>query len=639
MKHLSLLAGLFLALLLALSLLACGGTSTTTPQTTPTDKTAPTLTSSLPTEGVSAVPINVKLAFTFSEAVDKSSLELTSTPAITLGNPTWNANGTSTAFANETLAASTPYTLTLKVKDISGNALAATTLTFTTSDTADTTAPSTPTGLVATPANAQVTLTWGANSESDVAGYTLYMGTAEDALEPTMFITETTKTITGLTNDTQYFFAIDAVDVANNPSSKTISVSATPSTTITDTTPPTIQASDPADGATEVSPRDTSLELQFSEPMDKASLEFTITPRFGANDAPPNEPFNITWTENDTVVTLQPSLSNVVAEDTTFTLSVNAKDKAGKTLSGDKELSFKTGFDVAFLVSSTPTNGATNVPASSFATIVLTFSEGVDPKTFEYDATFPYGCEGPIWSVENTVILECTLYDGHTYTLSYSGQDLDGHPFEGSISFSTVPDSSPPTIHAHSPLNNATGIALDTNISIYFDDEMDEASILAAVSSSSPLGCIWLVDEGSELACRPSNLQANTTYTITVSTEAKDTSGNHLESPYSLSFTTVAIAGQLRVTVSGAPPGLAIVKVTGANYSSGNLGSSQTLTDLIPGAYTITAKEFSTNLNKPTCKNYMPTPALQTETVTAGGSASASVSYADTPCESLPDEP
>jgi Bacterial Ig-like domain len=414
--------------LLLIFLGACGGTSTPDPIPDATDKTSPELTFSIPTADSSNVPINVKLAFTFSEAINEASLELTSIPALMLGTPIWTANSTGVAFDNEALAASTSYILTLKAKDVSGNALVQTTLTFTTSSTADTSAPSTPIGLVATPANGQVTLTWQANPESDVAGYTLYIGTAENALEPTRLVTETTKTITGLSNDTRYFFTIDAVDIAANKSSKTTSVSATPSATVTDTTPPTIQSSNPADNVSDVSPRDTSLELQFSEPMDKASLEFAITPRFGTNDAPPNEPFTIVWSENDTVVTLQPSVSNVVAEDTTFTLSVNAKDKAGNALSGNKEISFKTGFDVPFLVSSTPANGATNVPVSERLIVSLVFSEAVDPKTFEYNSTFPYGCEDPIWSVENTTVaLECTLYDGHTYPLFYGGQDSDGH--------------------------------------------------------------------------------------------------------------------------------------------------------------------------------------------------------------------
>jgi methionine-rich copper-binding protein CopC len=639
---------------------ACGGTSTPDPTPDITDKTSPELTFSIPTANSSTVPINVKFAFTFSEAMDEGSLELTGTPSIALGTPAWTANSTGVAFENETLAASTPYTLTLTAKDTSGNALATTTLTFTTSDTADTTAPSNPTGLVATPADGQVTLTWGANPESDIAGYTLYVGTAENALEPTTFITETTKTITGLTNDTPYFFAISAVDVANNPSSKTTSVFATPSTTVTDTTPPKIQASDPADGATEMSPRDTSLEVRFSEPMDEASLEFTITPRFGANDALPNEPFNIIWSENDTVVTLQPSVSNLVAEDTTFTLSVSAKDKAGNALSGDKEISFKMGFDVPFLVSSTPADGATDVPGlSKGETITLTFSEAVATNTFQIDTNFPSGCyDIPQWETGSLTVnfISCFLYDENTYTFSYKGQDLDGHGFEGSISFSTVPDTSPPSIHAHSPLNNATGIPLQTNINIYFDDEMDEASTLAAVSSSSDLGCTWTLTV-TKLACVSSNLQANTTYTIAVSTEAKDTSGNNLclgqcrdelTRSFNFRFSTIVTStvGELRVNISGAPDGLAKVKVTGPySYSSGNLGSSRTLTNLTPGDYTITAEEFMTGLpNKPTCRIYTPTPSSQTETVTAGQSATASVSYSydvenDEPCESLPDEP
>jgi hypothetical protein len=134
MKHLNPLVVLLLALSLALSLVSCGGT-TTKPQPNPTDKTAPTLSSSLPAEGASAVPINAKLGFVFSEAMDEDSLELSSTPPLTLGTPIWNASSTEVVFDNATLAVSTPYTLTLKAKDKAGNALSGDNkITFTTGE-------------------------------------------------------------------------------------------------------------------------------------------------------------------------------------------------------------------------------------------------------------------------------------------------------------------------------------------------------------------------------------------------------------------------------------------------------------------------------------------------------------------------
>jgi Bacterial Ig-like domain len=637
---------------------ACGGTSTPDPEPNPTDKTAPKLESSIPKTGTSNVPINVKLAFLFNEAMAEGSLELSSTPALTLGNPKWATTGI--AFENEALAASTPYTLTLNAKDVSGNALAQTTITFTTSDSADTTAPSTPTGLVATPANGQVTLTWQANPESDVAGYTVYSGTTQDALESTTFVTETTKTMTGLTNDTTYFFALDAVDVANNHSSKTAPVSATPSTMVTDTTPPTIQSSDPADSATDVNPRNLKIKLVFSEPMDKATFSLTFMPPdpFPAIiskvvEPAATTPFKVSWSEEDTVATLDPT-EELLRENITFTLALIAKDKAGNALSGDSDISFTTGKEPLRLVSSTPENGATNVPApfSELVRITLTFSEAINPTTFQSDNNFPYGCEDPVWEAGNlTVNFDCTLRDENTYTLFYGGHSLTGEVFEDSISFSTIPDAAPPSVRSSFPLDNATGVGLGTLIAIAFDDEMDEASTLAAVSSSAPLGCTWELNGPKDtLRCSPANLQGNTTYTVTVSEAAKDTSGKNLVGSglcrgappcsYTFEFSTIitSTVGDLRVNISGAPTNLAKVRVTGPGGFSGVAGSSKTFTDLMPGTYTITAQGFSTGQpNKPTCRIYTPTPLSQTETVTAGQTASASVSYTSESC--APDAP
>jgi methionine-rich copper-binding protein CopC len=623
----------------------CGGTSTSTPHSDPTDKTAPTLSSSLPGAGASAVPINVKLGFSFSEAVDEASLELTSNPAINLGNPTWNADSTSVAFANDTLAVSTAYTLSIKVKDVSGNALGATTLTFTTSDSADTAAPSTPTGLVATPANGQVTLTWKANPELDVVGYTLYVGTAQDKLESKEFVSTNSKTVTGLTNGTQYFFALDAVDAANNHSSQTSPVIATPSATTTDTTPPTIQSSDPDDNAAGINPRNPTIKLVFSEPMDTASFSLTFVPPPRPTELEPSAttPFNVSWSEVDTVATLTLEAPNEpLFEETTFTLTLSAKDKAGNALSGDKEISFTTGFEVPTLVSSDPANGATDI-RPGVREITLTFSEGVQPGTFRVaDLNFPFGCQiFKSATVDAGVRLECELYDGNTYTLSYKGQDLDFHDFEGSISFSTVPDGVAPSVGATVPQNLAVNIPLDTRIAILFDDEMDEASTLAAVSSSPDVGCTFLFNKiKDETECSSANLQADTTYEITVSTDAKDTSGNLLSAPYIFRFTTIKAIGSLQINISGLPVDQKRVRVTGPDgFDSGLLDSSTTFTAITPGDYTINATGFVLAPGKPVCRSYTPTPTSQTETVTAGATATASVTYEVESCAPPPDEP
>ncbi|UCD37550.1 MAG: VCBS repeat-containing protein [Fidelibacterota bacterium] len=95
----------------------------------------------------------------------------------------------------------------------------------------NTTAPAAPQNLTAEAGDGQVTLTWNQNTESDFLRYRIYSGTAANPttlVDSTSGITDTTKTLTGLTNGTAYYFRITAVDVALNESAYSSEVSATP---------------------------------------------------------------------------------------------------------------------------------------------------------------------------------------------------------------------------------------------------------------------------------------------------------------------------------------------------------------------------------------------------------------------------
>jgi methionine-rich copper-binding protein CopC len=683
-KRLSVLVYLLVMLLVASFLVACGGTPSNTPQPNANDKTPPTLTASIPASGSSAVPINAKLGFTFSEAMDEASLKLTSTPSITLGNPTWNENSTSVAFDNTALAASTPYTLTLKAKDVSGNALAEAILTFTTSDTSDTTAPSTPTGLVATPADGQVALTWQANSDADVAGYTLYMGTAQDKLEPQDFTTTNSKTITGLTNSTTYFFAVDAVDTANNHSSQSQIVSATPSTSVTDTTAPKIQSSNPADGAKNVNPRGFSLKLVFSEPMDTTTFAFTATPpqpfpALGLEPAAATD-FTVVWSEGDTVATLKPSEA-LLLENTLFTFTLNnAKDKAGNALSGDKEITFTTGEEAPVLVSSTPANGATDVGVVPFE-IKLGFSKPMDPATLKVEPTLepldiPFYSQSwtQTWSENDTVLtLTTTINPGYfledtTYTLLLTGKSKAGIALATTtLSFTTVDDATRPKIVSTSPAKDMTDVSLSPlDVFIYFDDVMDVPSTLAALSSSPALPCEWQqffdykandTRLTSAFACRSETktFEPNTVYTITVSTTAKDSSGNNLDigtcigapgdppCAYTFKFTTLTPpppTGTLRLEISGLPLGQKKVRVTGPNFDSGLLDEGTTFSNAPIGDYTVAASAFTVAPGKPACRIYTPDREFQfLIPVNPNQTTTATVTYESESCAAPPGNP
>ncbi|TFV89968.1 fibronectin type III domain-containing protein [Blastococcus sp. CT_GayMR16] len=94
---------------------------------------------------------------------------------------------------------------------------------------ADGTAPAAPTGVVATRGEGQVSLSWTANAEPDLASYRVLRDGVEIATVP-----GTSYLDAGRTNDTSYSYAIVAVDNAGNRSAASSPASATP----TDLTPP-----------------------------------------------------------------------------------------------------------------------------------------------------------------------------------------------------------------------------------------------------------------------------------------------------------------------------------------------------------------------------------------------------------------
>lgn len=88
----------------------------------------------------------------------------------------------------------------------------------------DTTAPTVPTGLSATPGNTQVALSWTASTDAvGVTGYKVRRGGTVVGTP-----SGTSYTDTGLTNGTSYSYTVSAVDAAGNESAQTTAATATP---------------------------------------------------------------------------------------------------------------------------------------------------------------------------------------------------------------------------------------------------------------------------------------------------------------------------------------------------------------------------------------------------------------------------
>ena len=90
--------------------------------------------------------------------------------------------------------------------------------------------PDPPTIISALPGNEEVYLSWTANYQTGITGYVIHYGTDTTAAlnQVYPFSTDTTYLVTGLTNDSTYYFAVSCYRTFDNPSALSAFVSATP---------------------------------------------------------------------------------------------------------------------------------------------------------------------------------------------------------------------------------------------------------------------------------------------------------------------------------------------------------------------------------------------------------------------------
>ncbi|MET0864665.1 MAG: fibronectin type III domain-containing protein, partial [Nakamurella sp.] len=138
---------------------------------------------------------------------------------------------TGISFEHTGLTNATQYSYVVTAVDNSGNESVASSVSSATP--ADGTAPAAPGNLLAAAGDEAVSLSWTAPADTDIAGYRIYRSetTPVDITgTPTASTLPDTLTFsdTGLTNDTEYFYAVTAVDTVGNQSAASAEKSATP---------------------------------------------------------------------------------------------------------------------------------------------------------------------------------------------------------------------------------------------------------------------------------------------------------------------------------------------------------------------------------------------------------------------------
>ncbi len=202
---------------------------------------------------------------------------------------------------------------------------------------------------------------------------------------------------------------------------------------------PQVTATAPAADATAV-PLNSAIQVRFSEPMNPATVSYTIAPAV---------PATVSWPTTDILVLTPdpPGLTNCTA----YTVQVSGADvDEGLSLvpgGARNPWSFATVCDRPYVTQTVPVDGARNLPPDT--PIVVTYSEPMDPIAPSFGLDPSPGSMLTSWDGSRTVLTVTTvLAPGIRYTATASGRDVDGNPLVASF----VPNpwrftvNGPPTI-------------------------------------------------------------------------------------------------------------------------------------------------------------------------------------------------
>jgi hypothetical protein len=228
-------------------------------------------------------------------------------------------------------------------------------------------------------------------------------------------------------------------------------------------------------------------------------------------------------------------------------------------------------------VSTPPAQLAPPVPAASTAPTILlvvpqtngvatnravgvVFSKPMDPASINTGTFTVGGVAGAVmYDTANNIasfkpspdFAPNTMFNA---SITTGARDISGTPLAAPFNFSfttrATTDTSPPDIVAINLAVGATCVPLDQKIKVTFDEQMDSLTINPSTFFIEGVTGAVIYDVVSQTATlTPSaNLAANTTFTITVTTGAKDLGGVPLAAPFHQTFTTGPCQG------GGVPP-------------------------------------------------------------------------------------
>jgi tetrahydromethanopterin S-methyltransferase subunit B len=321
------------------------------------------------------------------------------------------------------------------------------------------------------------------------------------------------------------------------------------STIVVPTNPPTVSSTNPISDATGVF-INTAISATFSTAMDPSTITHTtFTLKQGTTAVSGSVSYS------GVTAVFNPNSNLSVSTVYTATITTGAEDLSDNALASNYVWNFTTGTTAdttaPTVISVIPTNTATGVANNSVISAI--FSKAMDPTKISL-TTFilkqgTTAISGIVsYSGVTAIFTPSALAISTTYTavITTGAKDLAGNALASNYTWTfttgTAPDTSVPAIISISPTNGSTRVALKTAITITFNKTMNPLTITTTtitVKNGTTLVLGTVTYSGMTAIFTPtSNFTANTIYTVTITTGAKDLIGHPLARNYVTNFNT-----------------------------------------------------------------------------------------------------
>ncbi|MCK4367865.1 MAG: Ig-like domain-containing protein, partial [Thermoplasmata archaeon] len=281
---------------------------------------------------------------------------------------------------------------------------------------------------------------------------------------------------------------LDGVDLVPNPLDPTV---VNPFIFATTGEPPYIDSTSPYHAETDVA-NDTDVVITWSEPMDDTSVTW------GINQGTDPGGWAENWDPTDTVLTLSHAIRFDECDDLEFEV-LTAKDKSGKDfvdIGAPNPWSFKIVCLSPYVLSTDPFDGEANVPVNHPITVV--FSEAMDAGTLSHSIT-PGVSLTPSWPTSDELrVNHANFLEGTAYKYCIDDvQDLVGyHLLDRPYCFTFMTYSDNPSIVFTIPSDGSTEVDPSQDVTIFFSEEMNTASVTWTLSPNVPDEVLWTEEWG-----------------------------------------------------------------------------------------------------------------------------------------------